>query len=1150
MKRSFFVVFLLLIMGNLFAQNEYNLYKPTVIPPNPDIAALLKYLEAPVSPATGIISSTIPIYSINDGGISYNIGLSYNTSGIKVNEISSAVGLGWSINFPKIVRTVRGIADDTSGGFINQTNYTVENVRNISESMGGVYSPNSYDLEMKVVQRLIKRDALDLESDMYSLFLPNGENIQFMFNQNRSQENPKGEIVTFPKSYVKIIPKFTSDRITSWKVIDVDGAIYTFGGGNFVFKNESFTYDSDLPTLEEELFFNTFSSSWDLQKIESIDNKRIEFSYFENGENGNCNFVSQLRKTHPEQGESSITHSSTTEKITYLQTIEGDFGKVEFNWGSRGDYIGKKLQEIKIKDKTGVEVKSILFNYIYSQPNEGNIPQAMIYCDKVLEKGGQYNDILYQISKRMFLKTVTYKNGLQELNKYEFDYDLEPLPHRFSFAQDWWGFYNGENNNNNLAYDPYSEFWSVNKIKRHINAEKTQAGMLKKIIYPTGGYTEFEYENNRGLYTHKGLILPENNIIPSNVNTEKFNFDPDSNWNYNQNEQSFDYPLLEFETNNNVLNYFKKPDYNIYIKLFIEMEVNGICNSPEGDLPNAYECYSYYKIYDENNEIISGGSGYVVHGKKNIIEVPIGTTYEVFDSPKKYKLELKGYSGTGGHQREDFNPNIERVQFKMHWFVYNPDLVKKTGNFDYEIPIGGLRIKEVNHIDFNSNNPKSMTKRYIYKDGNGFESAKYNVSIDHIQMINHLPYVNSTNNFPLQTNGGNVLVYENFTEYQIDSNNPTVEHDSLSIVSNNIYHTGARNDGCHFLGDGFYESRSTPCFTHPLNGKTFQTDYGNKKKVEITHTANGNVPVIDYDLKKVSGIDYNVKLLFSDLGFWGDGFCSVNCISGYGMPDFLSLKQYFYYNISQFYDEQVTKIRTTNYLSDELIEETNSQFDSYYTFLPTETTTTNSLGETIKSEYQYPQDLLNKPYALDLTNANRISNPLIVKTYNNNNLISEQETIYGLFGNSILPKFVYAKKGAYPQEKKLTYDRYSPSGNLEQYTLENGTPVSIIWGYNGQYPIAKVEGLPYSSVQTEAAALLIVSNDGSLNPSSFESLRNKEGALVTSYIYKPLVGVTTIIQPNGQREMYEYDSAGRLKEIKDQDGNVLKKVDYHYQNQP
>src|SRR5690606_7780796 len=183
----------------------------------------------------------------------------------------------------------------------------------------------------------------------------------------------------------------------------------------------------------------------------------------------------------------------------------------------------------------------------------------------------------------------------------------------------------------------------------------------------------------------------------------------------------------------------------------------------------------------------------------------------------------------------------------------------------------------------------------------------------------------------------------------------------------------------------------------------------------------------------------------------------------------------------------------------------------------------------------------------NLVAKNRISEPVTVKTLNNNIVVAEQQTKYKDFGSGkILPEFVYAKKGTAPFENKITYDRYDAYGKLQQYTLADGTPVSIVWGYNGQYPIAKVEGLAYSAIQAQANAL---STNNNLTESSFNALRtlvNSNNAMLSCYLYEPLVGVKMIIQPNGQKESYLYDEFGRLKVIKDHEGNVLKELEYKY----
>ena len=52
---------------------------------------------------------------------------------------------------------------------------------------------------------------------------------------------------------------------------------------------------------------------------------------------------------------------------------------------------------------------------------------------------------------------------------------------------------------------------------------------------------------------------------------------------------------------------------------------------------------------------------------------------------------------------------------------------------------------------------------------------------------------------------------------------------------------------------------------------------------------------------------------------------------------------------------------------------------------------------------------------------------------------------------------------------------------------------------------------------------------------------------MTTYTYTPLVGTTSQCDVNSRITYYEYDSFGRLQDIKDQDGNIIKTFQYHYQ---
>lgn len=58
------------------------------------------------------------------------------------------------------------------------------------------------------------------------------------------------------------------------------------------------------------------------------------------------------------------------------------------------------------------------------------------------------------------------------------------------------------------------------------------------------------------------------------------------------------------------------------------------------------------------------------------------------------------------------------------------------------------------------------------------------------------------------------------------------------------------------------------------------------------------------------------------------------------------------------------------------------------------------------------------------------------------------------------------------------------------------------------------------------------------------------GALMTTYTYDPMIGMTSMTDPNGIITKYEYDSFGRLKLVRNNDGKLTGKNYYHYYNDP
>lgn len=55
-----------------------------------------------------------------------------------------------------------------------------------------------------------------------------------------------------------------------------------------------------------------------------------------------------------------------------------------------------------------------------------------------------------------------------------------------------------------------------------------------------------------------------------------------------------------------------------------------------------------------------------------------------------------------------------------------------------------------------------------------------------------------------------------------------------------------------------------------------------------------------------------------------------------------------------------------------------------------------------------------------------------------------------------------------------------------------------------------------------------------------------KGALMTTYVYDPLKGISTLTDTNNNTTFFEYDGLGRLINEKDQYGNITRQINYHY----
>ena len=205
-------------------------------------------------------------------------------------------------------------------------------------------------------------------------------------------------------------------------------------------------------------------------------------------------------------------------------------------------------------------------------------------------------------------------------------------------------------------------------------------------------------------------------------------------------------------------------------------------------------------------------------------------------------------------------------------------------------------------------------------------------------------------------------------------------------------------------------------------------------------------------------------------------------------------------------------------------------------------TTINSKGNTIKHEYDYFSEVPSYLSSHIISNDNYITSALKY-TYE-----TQELGIYvpaSIEKAAITPTSVKTNLQYYPQR---TFDEYDARSHPLQITDKTGKKTCILWGYGGMYPVAKVENIGYDALW--GIYRIAFQYSGALPADVDAELRTlDENILVTTYTYKPLVGLTSITDPTGHSTYYEYDSNGRLKKVRDDAGAVLKSYEYNIVNE-
>lgn len=510
---------------------------------------------------------------------------------------------------------------------------------------------------------------------------------------------------------------------------------------------------------------------------------------------------------------------------------------------------------------------------------------------------------------------------------------------------------------------------------------------------------------------------------------------------------------------------------------------------------------------------------------------------------------------------------LEKIEYPTGGYtLFEYEANQVSNAYEYNLSssiVGGLRVKSITSFS----NGQTIKKSYTYS-GNATQMIKKDMyqfyqkkiyaypGAPLLGVFAHVIWTVSTSSpiYPITGWVDSPVFYNEVTEY-VDNQNQKAGKTVYSYIQNIA---DIRNEYPYkLIGDDL------PRFFHPY--KNYDPGLFNPLlKSEKVYAFSNN----QYVLKKETANDYSFidkgRFVYGvSIGF-RDQLIDFGSPSGLSYYPYESLEEYVrenvaYYNMEafrHFYLLSSTVITDYNE-NGNIIAKKNYSYDAEYRLLtPIKTTVENSNGTRIEDSATYSFNMNTYPYK-EMVLQNILS-PVIKHTKSNKvGQLSVVENIYRKEGSIFVIDSINSGITG-KMESRLNYRNYDQYSNPLYISKDNAIQVVYLWSYNGQYPIAEIKNASYADVEKVVKTLFGVSDINALskldkpNETTLKSENLQKAlpnALVTTYTYQPLVGMTSMTDPRGVTTTYEYDSFGRLKTAKDASGKVINTYDYHYQNQ-
>lgn len=239
------------------------------------------------------------------------------------------------------------------------------------------------------------------------------------------------------------------------------------------------------------------ATAYYLNEIEDTKGNKVNFSYYKSTSSFQTNGMQSIRIPFGGSGYSDSKCQDISTSARSVNNVDNlDIKRITYSGGSIDFEYFMQSQRL---DNPG----ALILKSIHLKNNQKTLKSFDFYTSYFQGQAIGVSTLAppNQDTKRLRLDSVLERSGTQALRPYVFTYSDVPLPYRNSYAQDHWGYANGKNNSEPLSYSRTAYYLGTLNLgaDKRPDASYAIGSTLTAIKYPTGGYTEYEFEGNKFL---------------------------------------------------------------------------------------------------------------------------------------------------------------------------------------------------------------------------------------------------------------------------------------------------------------------------------------------------------------------------------------------------------------------------------------------------------------------------------------------------------------------------------------------------------------------------------------------------------------------------------------------------------------------------